>query len=76
MRSALAGGVSGVGQVAALARLHHLGQIAAEDAKGVALDEYAGEPPPGQANHGVVATVSEQLCLNALHHAIQPDATS
>ncbi|GAA2304854.1 hypothetical protein GCM10010416_15160 [Streptomyces caniferus] len=66
----------GLGQIAALTRLHHLGQIATKDVKGVALHQHPREPPTGQANHSVVASISEQLCLNALHHAIQPDITS
>nr|WP_189189203.1 hypothetical protein [Streptomyces albiflavescens] len=62
--------------MATLVRLNHLGQIATKDVKGVALHQHPREPPTGQANDSVIAAISEQLRLNALHHAIQPDITS
>ncbi|EMF50963.1 hypothetical protein SBD_7680 [Streptomyces bottropensis ATCC 25435] len=76
VRQKKAGGVPSFLQVASLARLHHLGNVAAEDVKGVALYKDPGEPSAGHANHGVVAAVCEQFGLNVLHRAIQPDITS
>ncbi|GGW38654.1 hypothetical protein AB0E64_05345 [Streptomyces caelestis] len=75
VRQKKAGGVPSFIQVASLACVHHLGDVAAEDVKGVALHQDSGEPSAGHANHGVVATVCEQLGLNALHRAIQADIT-
>lgn len=73
VRQKKAGGVPSFIQVASLARLLHLGRVGALDVKGVALHQDSGEPSAGHANHGVVATVCEQLGLDALRRSIQGD---
>jgi len=53
--------------LALLEAIAALSEVRNENREAVTLDQHAGELPPGQPDHGVVALVGESVNFHSLH---------